>query len=147
METVTDFDGYHFELGKGVTLKEGKDVTIIANGLMVQRALAAAEMLAQEGISARVINIHTIKPIDEEIILKAAEETGAIVTAEEHNILGGLGAAVAEVVSQNCPVVVERVGVEDEFGHSGKANEVLEHYGLTAQKIVEKAKLALSKKR
>ena len=108
-----------FELGKGITIKDGKDVAIVANGFMVSQAIQAAEMLAKEGISARVIDIHTIKPIDAEIIIKAAKETGAIVTCEEHNVIGGLGSAVAEVLVKNFPVPVEMVGIEDVFGKSG----------------------------
>ncbi len=137
---------YKFELGKGVQLREGSDVTIVATGLMVGRALEAQEMLANEGISARVINIHTIKPLDEEIILKAAKDTGAIVTAEEHNIIGGLGSAVSETVCAGCPVPVLRVGVEDQFGRSGKVPPLLEMYGLTAENIVAKAKKAIELK-
>ncbi|NLB81408.1 MAG: transketolase family protein, partial [Clostridiaceae bacterium] len=136
---------YKFELGKGVTLKDGNDVSIIATGLMVKEALDAATVLADEGICARVINIHTIKPIDKDIIIKAAKQTDAIVTAEEHNIIGGLGSAVAEVVSENYPVKVIRVGINDIFGKSGKPNALLEKYGLTAQNIVNKVKLALNK--
>ncbi len=137
---------YKFELGKGVQLCEGKDVTIIATGLMVGEALTAKELLKNEGIDARVINIHTIKPIDKEIIAAAAKETGAIVTAEEHNIIGGLGSAVAEAVCESCPVPVMRVGVEDTFGGSGPAVEMLKIYGLTAEKIVAKAKEAIAAK-
>ena len=137
---------YKFELGKGVTLCEGTDVTIVATGLMVGAALEAKEILANEGISARVINIHTIKPLDEEIILKAAKETGAIVTAEEHNIIGGLGSAVTEAVCATYPVPVLRVGVEDKFGRSGKVPPLLEMYGLTAENIVAKAKKAIEMK-
>ena len=148
VETVTDaIPGYSFELGKGSMLREGKDVTIIANGLMVQMALEAAETLAAEGISARVIDMHTIKPLDGEIVKKAAEETGAIVVSEEHNVLGGLGAAVAEFCGENCPVPVVRHGVNDEFGRSGKAPLAMEAYGLTAKVIVEKAKKALAMKK
>ena len=139
-------EGYKFELGKGMQLRDGKDVTIVATGYMVHLALEAAEELAKEGIDARVINIHTIKPLDAEIILKAAEETGAIVTAEEHNIIGGLGSAVAEVVCEGCPVPVVRVGVEDKFGKSGKVPPLLEEYGLTSANIVAKARVAVSKK-
>ncbi|MBQ1245841.1 MAG: transketolase family protein, partial [Clostridia bacterium] len=117
---INDNEDYHFVVGRGVQLRDGADVTIVATGIMVAMALEAAEMLAAEGISARVVNIHTIKPIDRDIIAKAARETGAIVTAEEHNVIGGLGSAVAEVVGEECPVPVLRVGVEDEFGHSGK---------------------------
>lgn len=137
---------YEFKLGKGVQLCEGKDVTIIATGLMVGEALTAKELLKNEGIDARVINIHTIKPIDKEIIAAAAKETGAIVTAEEHNIIGGLGSAVAEAVCESCPVPVLRVGVEDTFGGSGPAVEMLKIYGLTAEKIVAKAKEAVALK-
>ena len=147
VETVTDtVEGYHFQLGKGVTLRQGADVTLAATGMMVQMCLAAADLLAQEGISARVLDFHTIKPLDEELILAAARETGAIVTSEEHNVIGGFGSAVAEYLSQACPVPVIRHGVQDEFGRSGKADQVLQAYGLTPQAIAEKAKLAISKK-
>lgn len=138
---------YKFELGKGVKLCDGDDVTIIATGLMVGEALAAKEVLANEGINARVINMHTIKPIDKDIVIAAAKETGAIVTAEEHNIIGGLGSAVSEVVCEACPVPVLRVGVQDEFGASGPAVEMLKIYGLTAEHIVEKAKTAINAKK
>lgn len=144
----TIFDSnYQYEIGKGVQLAAGNDVTIIATGLMVEKAIAAREILANEGINARLINIHTIKPIDKDIILNAAKETGAIVTTEEHSILGGLGGAVAEVVSECCPVPVIRHGVEDTFGRSGPALEVLNYYGLTTEKIVEKAKAAIALKK
>ncbi len=142
-----DLPGYSFQLGKGVTLREGGDVTIIAVGLMVQEAMKAAETLAAEGIQARVIDMHTIKPLDEELVLKAAQETGCIVTTEEHNIVGGLGSAVAEYLSGVCPVPVVRHGVEDVFGRSGKAAEVLAAYGLTADGIVAKVKAALALKK
>jgi transketolase len=138
--------GYSFKLGKGSLLKEGKDVTIIAAGLMVQEALKAAVLLEQEGIHPRIIDMHTIKPIDEEIIIKAARETGAIVTAEEHNIIGGLGAAVCEVVAGEYPAPVIRLGVNDEFGRSGDAGELLKLYGLSPENLVQKVHLALSKK-
>ena len=144
---INDPATYKFEWGKGVTLREGKDITLVGNGLMVWECLQAAEKLAAEGIDARVINIHTIKPIDKEIILKAAEETGCIVTAEEHNVIGGLGSAVLEALAEEYPVPVVRVGVEDSFGQSGPAKEVLAVYGLTADNICAKAKLALSKKK
>lgn len=145
VETVTDsVPNYHFELGKGALLRQGTDVTIVAVGMMVQMALKAADMLEQEGISARVIDMHTIKPLDGDILLAAAKETGAIVTSEEHNILGGLGGAVAEFLSLSCPVPVVRHGVEDQFGRSGKAEEVLVAYGLTPEGIAEKAKKALA---
>lgn len=140
-------DGYKFELGKGVTLKEGSDLTIIATGFTVHLAVEAAELLAKEGINARVINIHTIKPLDTELIIKAARETGAVVTAEEHSIIGGLGGAVCEALSESCPVPVLRVGVNDEFGRSGKVPPLLKMYGLTAENIAEKAKKALEAKR
>ena len=148
VETVTDsIEGYRFELDKGVTLKDGKDVTVIATGLMVQMALKAREMMAAEGISVRVIDMHTIKPLDTELVLKAAKETGAIVTTEESNVLGGLGAAVAEYLSENYPVPVVRHGVNDEFGRSGKAPLVLDAYGVNADGIIAKVKQALAMKK
>jgi len=147
VDTVTDaVAGYDFELGRGVTLRQGSDVTIVAVGLMVQLALQAAGLLAAEGISARVIDMHTIKPLDGELVLKAARETGAVVTTEEHNILGGLGSAVAELLSEHCPVPVVRHGVADMFGRSGKASDVMAAYGLTPEGIAEKAKIALAGK-
>ena len=142
-----EIPGYRFELGKGVTLREGKDVTLIATGLMVNTARKAAELLAAEGIDARVIDMHTIKPLDEELVLAAARETGAIVTSEEHSVIGGLGGAVAELLAEKCPVPVLRHGVNDEFGRSGKAGEVLAHYGLTAEKLAEKARAAIAMKK
>lgn len=148
VEDVTGaLPGYKFELGKGVTLRQGKDATIIAVGLMVQRALAAAELLAKEGVDVRVIDMHTIKPLDTDLVLKAARETGCIVTTEEHNIIGGLGEAVCACVSENCPVPVLRHGVEDTFGRSGKADQVLAHYGLTAEGIAAKVRQGLKKKK
>lgn len=147
VECVTDtFEDYKFEIGKGVQLTDGKDVTIIACGLMVQEALKAQKLLEAEGISARVIDMHTIKPIDRDIIVKAAKETGAIVTAEEHNIVGGLGAAVSEVVVRTENVPMEFVGVEDVFGHSAAPKVLLEKYGLTPENIAEKAKKAIARK-
>jgi transketolase len=143
---INDPATYKFELGKGVQLREGKDVTIVATGLMVNEALIAAETLAGEGISARVINIHTIKPLDKEIIVKAAKETGTIVTAEEHSIIGGLGSAVAEAVCEGCPVPVRRVGVNDTFGHSGPAVDLLKQFGLSAEHIAEVAREAVKSK-
>ena len=140
---INDNPDYKFEVGKGVTLRDGKDVTLIASGLMVSIALEAAELLKAEGIEARIINIHTIKPIDREIIVKAAKETGAIVTCEEHNIIGGLGSAVAEVICEECPVPMLRVGVEDKFGKSGAVVPLLEEYGLTKENIADKAKKAI----
>lgn len=142
-----DKETYKFEIGKGIQMAEGKDVTIVATGIMVSMALEAKELLKAEGIDARVINISTIKPLDKEIILRAAAETGAIVTAEEHNIIGGLGSAVAEAVCEGCPVPVVRVGVEDTFGRSGKVPPLLEYYGLTPANIAAKAKLAISLKK
>lgn len=148
VETITDsIPGYHFELGKGVRLADGGDVTIIAVGMMVQEALKAADLLKKDGISARVIDMHTIKPLDEEIVLKAAKETGCIVTSEEHNILGGLGAAVTEYLSGTLPVPVVRHGVEDQFGRSGKAPLVMKAYGLTPEAIAAKAKEAIALKK
>lgn len=139
-------EAYKFEIGKAVTLKEGTDVTIIATGLMVNEAIEAAKTLEAEGISVELINMHTIKPLDKEAVIKAAKKTGCIVTAEEHNIIGGLGSAVTEAVCEECPVPVVRVGVNDEFGKSGPAVELLHLYGLDAENIVEKAKMAISKK-
>ncbi len=140
-------DTYKFDLGKGVQLKEGNDVTLVATGLLVETALNAAELLKAEGINARVINIHTIKPIDKEIITKAALETGAIVTCEEHNVIGGLGSAVAEVLCENAPAVLQRIGTQDVFGRSGKPNELFEIYGLTAEAIRDAAKKAIALKK
>lgn len=138
---------YKFEVGKGIELRGGKDVTIIATGLMVNEARIAADKLAEKGISARVINMHTIKPIDRDIICKAAKETGVIVTAEEHSVIGGLGSAVAEVVTECCPVPVIKVGVNDVFGHSGPAVDLLKEFGLSADNIVEKAEYAVTLKK
>lgn len=148
VETVTDsIPNYKFELGKGTLLQDGNDVTIIAVGMMVQKALKAAELLKAEGISARIIDMHTIKPLDKEMVLKAAKETGAIVTSEEHNIIGGLGGAVSEYLSEVCPVPVVKHGVNDEFGRSGKAPAVMDAYGLTPEVMAQKAKLAISLKK
>lgn len=139
-------EDYKFEIGKGVELKEGNDVTIIATGLMVNEALEAYELLKAEGINARIINMATIKPLDNDIVLKAAKETGAIVTAEEHSVIGGLGSAVSELLSENYPVPVVKLGVNDTFGHSGPAPKLLDEFGLRAVNIVEKAKKAISMK-
>lgn len=139
-------ENYKFELGKGVKLKDGKDVTIIATGLMVHLALEAANTLAAEGIDAEVINIHTIKPLDKDMVVSSAKKTGAVVTAEEHSVIGGLGGAVCETLSENAPVPVLRVGVEDRFGMSGKVPELLNEYGLTAENIAEKARAAVKLK-
>jgi transketolase len=135
-----DKDNYKFELGKGITLKEGNDVTIIATGLMVSKAIEAAEKLKADGIDARVINIHTIKPIDRDIIAKAAKETKFIVTVEEHSIIGGLGSAVSEVVTETNPCKVVKIGVNDEFGYSGPAVDLLEKFGLSVDNIVKTVK-------
>ncbi len=149
VDVVTDeIDNYTFEIGKGVTLKEGKDVTIIACGLMVQEALKAEKLLLEEGIDARIIDMHTIKPIDRELVIKAASETGAIVTCEEHNVIGGLGSAVAEVLTvSDVYVPQEIVGVKDVFGHSGHPFELLKHYGLAPEDIASAAKKAIARKR
>ena len=138
---------YKFELGKGITYREGSDVTIVANGYMVHLALEAADILAAEGISAGVINIHTIKPLDTELITEAARKSGAIVTAEEHSVIGGLGAAVCEALAETCPTPVLRVGVQDTFGRSGRVPELLELYGLTAQNIAATARRAIALKK
>lgn len=140
-------EDYKFELGKGVQLKDGSDVTIIATGLMVNEAVIAADELKAQGIDARVINIHTIKPIDKDIIIKAAKETGVIVTAEEHSVIGGLGSAVTEVVSESCPVPVLRLGVYDTYGKSGAALDLLKIFGLDAEHIVLKVKEAMKLKK
>lgn len=144
VSVINDNPEYKFEIGKGITLREGKEATIVATGIMVEAALEAYNILAEEGIKVKVINIHTIKPIDSELIIKAARETGVIVTAEEHSIIGGLGSAVCEVLSENCPVPVVRVGVKDVFGESGKPNELLKAYGLTTEDIVKAVKKAIS---
>ena len=137
---------YKFEIGKGVVLKEGTDVTLVATGIMVSKAVEAAEALAAEGISAAVVNISTIKPLDNALITEIAQKTGAVVTCEEHNIYGGLGSAVAEVLVENCPVPMARVGVEDSFGESGLPDQLLEKYGLTAANIADKAKAVIARK-
>ena len=141
-----DEANYHFEIGKGVTLKEGKDVAIIASGIMVNEARMAAEQLAAEGIHARVINIHTIKPLDEELVIKAAKETGAIVTAENHNVTCGLGSVVANCLSRNAPTVQEFVGVQDQFGQVGPQDFLMDEYGLRAANIVAAVKKAIARK-
>ena len=148
VDSVTDeVPGYEFRLGKGAQLRDGSDVTVVATGMMVQEAVKAADALKAEGISVRVVDMHTIKPLDEEIVLKAARETGAIVTSEEANIIGGLGSAVCECVAEGCPVPVVRHGVKDEFGRSGAAKKVLAAYGLTADGIIESVRKALSLKK
>ena len=140
-------EDYKFQIGKGVELKEGNDVTIIATGLMVDEAMQAHDLLKAEGINARVINMATIKPLDKEIVLKAAKETGAIVTAEEHSVIGGLGSAVSEVICEEYPVPVIKLGVNDQFGHSGPAVKLLDEFGLRAVNIAEKAKKAIALKK
>lgn len=133
-------DNYKFEIGKGVELREGNDVAIIATGMMVQKAIEASDKLKEEGINARVINISTIKPIDKELIIKAAKETKGIVTAEEHSIIGGLGATVSQVVTSNHPTVVKTVGIKDTFGESGTPDELMKTYGLTSDEIIKAVK-------
>lgn len=137
---INDRPDYKFELGKGVVLREGKDVTIIASGLPVNNCLEAAEKLAADGIDARVINIHTIKPLDEELVVSAARETGKVVTVEEHSVIGGLGSAVCDVLSEKAPTKVMKIGINDTFGESGPALELIKKYGLDAESIYEKIK-------
>jgi transketolase len=132
---INDAATYRFEIGKGVTLKNGKDITIFATGLCVSASLEAAEQLAADGVDARVINIHTIKPLDEELVIQAAKETGRVFTVEEHSIIGGLGSAVSEVLGEKCPTKITRIGVNDVFGESGPAVELLHKYGLDAEGI------------
>ena len=137
---INDTPDYKFELGKGVVLREGKDVTIIATGLPVSECLAAADKLAADGIDAKVINIHTIKPLDEDLVVKAAKETGKVVTVEEHSVIGGLGSAVCDVLSEKCPTQVMKIGINDTFGESGPAVELIKKCGLDADSIYEKVK-------
>ncbi len=143
---IYDRDSYTFELGKGITVLEGNDAAVIATGIMVSMALEAARELEKDGVHIRVIDIHTIKPIDQQLIVKAARETGAVVTAEEHNVIGGLGSAVAEVVSENYPVPLKRIGVMDTFGESGTEDQLLLKYGLTPQRITEAVKQVMGRK-
>lgn len=143
---INDPETYKFELGKGVVMNDGTDVTIVATGLMVNEAMEAAKSLEAEGIYARVVNIHTIKPLDKELICKCAKETGVIVTAEEHSVIGGLGSAVADAVTECCPVPVVKIGVNDEFGHSGPAVDLLKKFGLSAENIANKVKEAIKQK-
>ena len=138
IESFNDPDNYTFELGKGITLEEGTDCTVIATGLVVNEALKAVRALKERGVNVRLINMHTIKPIDKDIIIKAAKETGRIITVEEHNIIGGLGEAVAAVTSEFCPVPVNRIGVQDVYGHSGPALELLAEFGLDAAGLEKK---------
>ena len=137
---INDNADYKFEIGKGITLKDGSDITIVATGLCVSQALEAAETLAAEGVSARVINIHTVKPLDEELIIKAAKETKMLFTVEEHSIIGGLGSAVCECLAENHPTKVVRIGMRDKFGESGPAAELIHKYGLDAEGIVKTVK-------
>lgn len=147
VNVINDNPSYKFEIGKGIKLSEGNDVTIVATGIMVDTAIEAKNVLAEEGINARVINIHTLKPLDTALLVEAAKETGAIVTVEEHSIIGGLGSAVAEALCEECPVPVIKVGVNDTFGESGKPNELLEKYGLTVDAVVTAAKKSLNLKK
>ena len=137
---INDNDDYKFEIGKGVVLREGKDVTIVATGLCVSSALEAADMLAEDGVEAKVINIHTIKPIDADLLVEAAKETGKVVTIEEHSVIGGLGGAVCEVLSEKCPVPVKRIGVNDVYGESGPAVKLIEKYGLDGKGVYASVK-------
>ena len=137
---INDNEDYKFEIGKGIVLREGKDVAIIATGLEVAESLAAAEMLAADGIEAKVINIHTIKPLDEELVVAAAKETGKVVTVEEHSVIGGLGSAVAEVLAEKAPTKMMKIGVNDTFGESGPAVALIKKYGLDAESIYKKVK-------
>jgi transketolase len=146
VSVINDNPEYKFEIGKAITLREGKEATIIATGIMVDAALEAYNTLSEEGIKVKVINVHTIKPIDKDAIVKAARETGVVITAEEHSIIGGLGSAVCEVLSENQPTPVVRVGVRDTFGESGKPAELLKAYGLTADDIVKAVKKGLTLK-
>lgn len=143
---IHDQNNFKFEIGKSITLRDGKDVTIIATGIMVSKAMEAADKLKAEGIEARVIDMHTIKPLDNEAVIKAAKETGALITAEEHSIVGGLGSAVAEVISEESPVRMKRVGVNDVFGQSGNPDELMELYGLTVDRLINEAKEIVAKK-
>lgn len=143
---INDRPDYKFELGKAVTLREGKEATIIATGIMVDAALEAYNTLSEEGIKVKIVNIHTIKPIDKDAIINSARETGVVITAEEHSIIGGLGSAVCEVLSENLPTPVVRVGIKDTFGESGKPVELLKAYGLTSDDIVKAVKKGLSLK-
>ena len=145
VESVHNNDDYHFEIGKGITLRDGKDITVVATGLMVQEAVKAAQDLEAQGIDARVIDIHTIKPLDVDLLVKAARETGRIVTVEEHNVIGGLGEAVASCLSEICPTPVTKIGIYDQFGHSGPAVDLLKEFGLSAENIAATVKKVLSK--
>lgn len=145
VESCNNNDGYTFEIGKGITLREGNDITVIATGLMVGEAIQAVDALAGEGIRARLIDMHTVKPLDRELVVKAAKETGRIVTVEEHSVIGGLGEAVAACLSEECPTPLFRVGVRDVFGHSGPAVDLLKEFGLCAEGIAAAVKKALGR--
>ena len=147
ISVINDNPDYKFEIGKGIKMADGCDVTIVANGMMVEQALIARDMLASEGISASVINMHTVKPLDTKLLLSEAQQTGAIVVSEEHSVIGGLGSAVSEALCEICPVPVVKHGVNDEFGRSGPAKELIEFYGLNAEGIVKKVKTALKLKK
>ena len=147
VESVNNNNDYKFEIGKGITLRQGEDITVIATGLMLGEALKAVDSLAAQGVHARLIDMHTIKPLDEELVLKAALETRCIVTSEEATVIGGLGSAVAEFLAEHCPVPVVRHGVNDVFGRSGKAQDVLAAYGLTPEGIADKVRCALKLKK
>ena len=144
---VNDEETFEFQIGKGITLREGKDVTIVATGICVAEAIKAADALAAEGISAEIIDIHTIKPIDADLLQKSAAKTGCMITAEEHNVIGGLGSAVCEAVCEKTPVPVIRIGIQDCFGKSGKATELIDEFGLSAPFLVEAAKKAIALKK
>ncbi len=145
VESINNNDDYKFELGKGITLREGTDITVVATGLMVQEAVKAADALKEEGISVEVINIHTIKPLDEELVIASAKKTGRVITVEEHNIIGGLGEAVSTALSEHCPTPVTRIGVNDVYGHSGPAVDLLKEFGLSAENIAEVIREKLAK--
>ena len=145
VESVNHNDDYHFEIGKGITLRQGDDMTVVATGLMVQEAVKAADALAEQGIHVRVLDIHTIKPLDTELILKAAKETGKLLTVEEHSVIGGLGEAVSSCVAESSPVPVKKLGVNDMFGHSGPALDLLKEFGLCAENIERTVKEMLGK--
>ena len=137
-------EGYHFEIGKGEVLREGKDIAIIANGILVPEAIEAGKQLAEEGIDAMIINMATIKPLDEALVLEAAQKCGKVITVEEHNIIGGLGEAVCSLLSEKLPTPVKRIGVNDVFGHSGPAAALLKQFGLSAENIVAQTKAMLN---
>ena len=145
VESINNNDDYKFELGKGITLREGTDITVVATGLMVQEAVKAADALKEESISVEVINIHTIKPLDEELVIASAKKTGRVITVEEHNIIGGLGEAVSTALSEHCPTPVTRIGVNDVYGHSGPAVDLLKEFGLSAEHIAEVIREKLAK--